>query len=99
MLHLLRGWETEAQVIYGNMVELFPSGNPGYPYVEMATLFWEQYQASHNMGLACTQAIQYTTQHPIDILDPLGNIYIHTWQNHNYQPADVCPFTNADIQQ
>ena len=99
LLHLLRGWETEAQVIYDNMVELFPSGNPGYPYVEMATLFWGQYQSSHNMGLACAQAIQYTTQRPNDILDSLGNIYIHTYQNHIYQPADVCPFTNADVQQ
>jgi hypothetical protein len=90
ILHTFLGEMDAAQVKYATLQEKFPVGNPGHPYAEMATDFWNAYQSSGKMYNACAAAIAYTDAHP-DILTPLGDFY-HGWQSYTYVPADVCPF-------
>lgn len=76
---------------FGILKQTYGQDFPGYPYVELATTFWNEFQASSDMTIACEQAIQYATSHP-EILTVLGSDY-HGWeQNYFYQPEDVCPF-------
>jgi hypothetical protein len=90
ILHTFLGEMDAAQVKYATLQEKFPAGDPGHPYVEMASAFWDAYQSSGKMYDACGAAIQYAAEHP-EILTPLGSDY-HGAQSHTYVPADVCPF-------
>ena len=90
LLHLLRGYLTEATTVYDTLLQKFPDGQPGHAFAEMAQAFWEEYQAGQDMGQACSKAIDYAAGHP-DILTYLGSDY-HGWQSHIYKPEDVCPF-------
>ena len=90
ILHTFLGETEAAQVKYATLQEKFPAESPGYPYVEMATDFWNAYQSSGLMYEACAAAIAYADAHP-EILIPLGSDY-HGAQSHTYIPADVCPF-------
>jgi len=90
LLHLVRGYDLDASATYHTLQQKFPAGNPGHPYVEMATAFWDAYQSTHNMTNACGAAIEYAAVHP-EILVPLGSDY-HGSQSHTYKPEDVCPF-------
>jgi tetratricopeptide (TPR) repeat protein len=90
LLHLLRGYLTEATTVYNTLLEKFPAGQPGHAFAEISQAFWEEYQVGQDMGLACRKAIDYAAAHP-DILDYLGSYY-HGSQSHHYQPEDICPF-------
>lgn len=89
-LHTYLGESTAAQTQYATLQTKFPAGNPGHPYAEMATAFWDAHQSTGKMYDACAAAIAYADAHP-EILTPLGSDY-HGWQSHTYVPADVCPF-------
>ena len=89
-LHIDLGQMDAAQVNYATLQKKFPAGNPGHPYVEMATAFWDVHQSTGRMYDACGAAIAYADAHP-EILTLLGSNY-HGGQSHTYVPADVCPF-------
>lgn len=90
VLHIHLG-ETEAATIkYATLQEEFPVGNPGHPYVKMASAFWDAYQSSQNVSTACDGAVQYAAEYD-DILSVLGSHY-HGDQSLTYEPEDVCPF-------
>ena len=90
LLHILRGYKSDAITTYKTLHQKFPKGNPGYPYVELANAFMNKYENTHTMIYACSAAIQYAVENP-EILTPLGSDY-HGWQSHTYKPEDVCPF-------
>jgi hypothetical protein len=96
LLHIVRGWQTEAETIYNALQKKFPSGSEGSAYAEMARLFWVEYRTSQNMDLACQKAIAYTTEHPGEIISYIGNGWKgeieHGWQSRGYSPEDICPF-------
>ena len=88
-LYAARGETDEAANQYAAMQQLFPAGNPGYPYRVMAGAFRTALNDGHDLTAACGAAIQYASEHP-DILIPLGSDY-HGWQSILYKPEDVCP--------
>jgi len=90
LLHLAQNHESDATTVYNTLQQKFGSDPYSLPYVEMASTFWEAYQATHKMYDGCAAAIQYSVEHP-EILTPLGSDY-HGAQSHVYVPADVCPF-------
>lgn len=90
LLHLVQGNQVEAEAAYKTLKQKFGSDPYGQPYVEIATAFWNAYQATQKMYDGCAAAIQYAVEHP-EILIPLGSDY-HGSQSHTYVPADVCPF-------
>jgi hypothetical protein len=101
LLHIVRGWLSEAQIVYDTLQKKFPDGNAGHAYSEMSTAFWEEYQDSQNIGMACNKAIKYAEAHQSEILVYLGNIR-YSWdvdesiyfgvQSLIYEPQDICPF-------
>ncbi len=101
LLHLLRGYLSDAQTVYNTLQSEFPASQPGHAYAEMATAFWDEYQTSQSMGLACGKAIEYATAHPVEILAYLGNgdyaIAYFGEQSLDYEPEDVCPFDQLSV--
>ncbi|RPI32928.1 MAG: hypothetical protein EHM70_07575 [Chloroflexota bacterium] len=91
LLHTARGWQVEAQTVYDYLQRLFPQGNSGHPYAELATAFWTEYQATKDMSQACAAARDYAAEHQDDVLTLLGSAYYGP-ANRDYQPEDVCPF-------
>lgn len=89
ILHLIQGWEGDAKVIYDTLIELYPENTIGYPYVEMAKAFWNEYQNSRDLYKACEKAIQYAYQNDDIVLEPFG---WHGFFNPSYSPEDTCPF-------
>lgn len=92
LLHVLNGYQNDAQVVYDTLQEKFPDGTTGHPYAEMATAFWDKFLNSEDIELACRQAIEYADAHP-DILLPLNGPEFSFW-SRSYYPFDVCPFKN-----
>jgi hypothetical protein len=90
LLHILRGWLPEAQVVYNTLQEKFPDGQAGHFFAELATAFWDNYQLSNNIGESCGKAIEFASSN-LDILVYLGS-YDHGWQSLIYEPEDICPF-------
>jgi hypothetical protein len=93
LLHLIRGYQQEAKIVYDTLQEKFPERNAGYPYAEMAKLFWLDYTSSHDLGLSCKAAVNYARTHP-EILTPLTGSEYGFW-NRTYLSSDVCPFDST----
>lgn len=89
ILHLIRGWDSDAEIVYKNLIELYPKGTDGYPYVQMATEFWNEYQISRDFYKSCEKAIQYAQENEV-ILEPFG---WHGLFYNSYEIEDICPFT------
>lgn len=90
LLHTLRGLESDARTVYETLIKKFPEGSSGYPYAEIATEFWAEYQVSHNVEQACERAVAYAQAHE-EILAPLGGGDHGMWNEH-YKPVSICPF-------
>jgi hypothetical protein len=95
LLHIAQGHLPEAQTVYDTLQQKYPKGQTGNAYAEMATTFWDEYQASHNVEKGCNAAVKYAKEHPANILTYLGNsdsakVYFGD-QSLVYNPADICP--------
>jgi hypothetical protein len=90
LIHIVQGHESDAGTVYKTLGQKFGNNPYGYPYFEIATVFWEAYQSTHKMYDGCAAAIEYAAEHP-EILISLGSDY-HGGYSHTYVPADVCPF-------
>ncbi len=91
VLHALQGDEQEAQIVYDALIEQFPAGQPGYASAELATAFWQAYLSTHEVGQACTQALDAIGDSTEDILYWLDGNF-HGRQAPRYSPLDLCPF-------
>ena len=78
-----------AQLEYDRLSADATAGSPGYPYLQLATAFWEVFQSGAGYAAACNGAREYAEQHP-SILAVIGSDY-HGIQARDYEPADVCP--------
>jgi hypothetical protein len=90
LMNILVNEPEKAESQYQEMLKTYPQENAGYPFIEMATAFWTEYQSAQNMSNACEKAVAYATEHP-NILTMLGSDY-HGWQSLTYKPLDVCSF-------
>jgi tetratricopeptide (TPR) repeat protein len=89
VLYVLMGRESDAQTIYKSLLSEVSSDSAGYPYVQLATEFWEEYQESREVLKACEKAIVFAEQND-EILIPLGNN--HGMFSKYYKPETICPF-------
>ena len=91
LVYVLQDDLEQAQAVYDAALDLFPEGNPGHPYAQLATAFWEEYAASADVAAACAQAVEYASAHADEILTPLGSAF-YGYSNRDYAAQDVCPF-------
>ena len=97
LLYIQQDMQTEAQTAYDTLQKNFSAGKAGDVYAEMATAFWMEYQSTSDIAQACNRAIDYATAYQTEALLYLGNTvesHYHGWQSLDYQPRDLCPFSN-----
>jgi hypothetical protein len=98
LLHILRGWTSDAKVVYDSLQDKFLAGKPGHIYAEISRLFWTEYEKSKSVEAACNKTIVYVTEHEDEALSYIGdyngqvNGGYHGLQSYRYQPEDICPF-------
>jgi hypothetical protein len=90
VLYALQGTTQEAEDAYQELRNGVTQNSPGYPYAELARVFWGEFETSSDIQAACARAIEFATANP-SILEPLGSDY-HGWQDQRYVSSDVCPF-------
>jgi len=89
LLHIVQGSMPEAQVVYETLQDEFPARAVGHQYAELATVFWEGYNASEDIAAACGKAIEYASAHADEVLTPLGSGFYGSGQR-DYAPEDIC---------
>jgi len=91
LIHVLTDNLDEAEKNHQQLLLEFPVDNAGYPIAEMATLFWNEYQASTYISKACGASVNFIIGHRDILLLLSGNM---TGQNIDYyrMPGEVCPF-------
>lgn len=88
ILHLLNERYEDAKRTYEILLEKHPVNDNGYPYVMLATEFWNEYQVSKSIVSACQKSVQYARSH-LEILEPL---YTYGSFDQYYTPETICPF-------
>lgn len=56
LINALKGAPDAMQVVYQTLQEKFPEGKPGHAYAVIASAFWENYQTTRNLQVACLAA-------------------------------------------
>ncbi|MDR3576456.1 MAG: VCBS repeat-containing protein [Anaerolineaceae bacterium] len=94
VLHLMRGYQSDAQVVYQTLLKKFPDGTPGSVYADMAQAFWDEYQASHGLGQACGKAQDVASQRLDEATRYLFDDYANYGEDGkaNYTVQQLCPF-------
>ena len=94
VLHLMRGYDSDAQVVYQTLQKKFPDGTPGSVYTDMAQAFWENYQANHEIGQACGKSRDVANQRLDEATHYLYDNYADYGAdgNANYTLQQLCPF-------
>ncbi len=91
LVHVALGNMSEASSAYGTLQEQFLPGTAGHPYAQLATVFWEAYNAHGDLVVACNKAVEHATAHAGEILAPLGSEF-YGFNNRDYAPDDICIF-------
>ena len=73
-VYLALGDLEAAAIIHKTLLVGHPSGTPGHPYAELATVFWESAMATDNLGTACEETLAYATEHQEELF-VLPDIY------------------------
>lgn len=92
LVHLLMSNPDEAEKTYNNLLETYSSNSSVYPVVQMATLFWNEFQVSHNIGEACTKVVAYAADYPNILKIVSGSQHSFQSIDYEYKPEEFCPF-------
>ncbi len=95
LLQILWRDDPSARLVYRTLSSSYLAGTAGYPYARLASAFWEDYEKTHDLASACSQAAQYAAANPAEILAPLGQP-TYGKNNRDYQPEDICPFNKPE---
>jgi hypothetical protein len=77
-----------AEDAYASLIASYAPGMEGSDFVNMADVFWSEYESSSSIGSACLAAQEYAQSHPETILDML----YYGYANPTYEAEDICPF-------
>lgn len=96
LIHVVNNSLDDAENVYNLLQTNFPAVKSGYHFAVMAGEVWNEYSISNDIEVACSKAIAYAEDNPIEILSYLGNgeyaLAYYGEQSLEYSPDDVCPF-------
>jgi hypothetical protein len=88
LLHTVRGWTAEAQVVYDTLQSRFPPGQTGHVYAEVATAFKDGYEPASDIERGCSNANAFARGHREVVLTPLSVENGYACLN----TMTICPF-------
>lgn len=92
LVYLVRNQPDEAKMAYDELIATFSSDNSVDAIVQLAIIFWKEFQTSGSLGSACSKAVDHIIDYP-DILKIIsGSKY--SFQDIDYlsKPEEICPF-------
>ncbi len=88
----LLGRVEQAEAQYQVIQDIHPAGDPGHPYAQMATAFYDAYHDfSGSIKIGCNAARAYATHNESEILRPFSSM-VYGQVNILYDAEDICPF-------
>ncbi|MFV9675994.1 MAG: hypothetical protein ACNYZI_11515, partial [Anaerolineales bacterium] len=88
----LLGRVEQAEAQYQIIQNIHPAGDPGHPYAQMATAFYDAYQGfAGSIKIGCNAAQAYAIHNDKEILLRLG-WFVYGEVNIAYDAEDICPF-------
>jgi len=90
LVYAVERQEAEARSLVEAMTRQHLAGSPGYPYVQMATRFYEGLGEAGNVEAACSAAREFAMANAEVILAPLGSQYYGFFYD-DYTPESICP--------
>lgn len=93
VLHIVRGYESDAQVVYQTLLKKFPGDTPGSVFARMAEGFWETYQSTHSIGEACIVAQGIASPNEKEWTGYFIDDYVdYGYPKASYTIDQLCPF-------
>ena len=92
LLYLLQGWDTDAQVVYDTLQDMYPEGKSGSIFARLAKEFWEEYQVIRDIGISCNQVVLLVKENQENVLRYIGIDGDPGMWLPFYTPQDICPF-------
>jgi hypothetical protein len=94
LLHLARGWMSDARVVYDTLQKKYPAGKPGHDYAALAETVWTEFVNSKDLGKACEEGVKFASIRPVEIYYYIGGSGNpgHNGIDYNLHPDFVCPF-------
>lgn len=92
LVYLVRNQPDEAKMAYDELITTFSSDNSVDAIVQLAIIFWKEFQTSGSLGSACSKAVDHIIHYP-EILEIVsGSKY--SFQDIDYlsKPEEICPF-------
>jgi hypothetical protein len=96
LLHTLRNFLPDAEVVYTTLQTKFPAGTEGHEFAVLAKVFWEAFQFSGDLSAACSEAVRHAQTEGLTKSGVLGPFY-YGEESLAYEPRDLCPFLPADL--
>ncbi|MBI5351820.1 MAG: hypothetical protein HZB50_04200 [Chloroflexi bacterium] len=90
LLYILQNDTAKAESTFSLLQSQFPKASPGNYFMQVASVFWQEYQHSIKIQDSCRKVIEYAQEHPIPI-EYLGD-WNHGAQSIDYKPESICPF-------
>ncbi len=82
-------YAASVQRLWGEIAYEFPESDPGYPFTRMALVFWQEYQATKDAGLACQKVRSWLPGHEMEIF---SNFYDYHSNLPEPDSVSICPF-------
>ncbi|MDR3576314.1 MAG: hypothetical protein P4L50_20800 [Anaerolineaceae bacterium] len=92
LIHAIQGNFDQASSEYQSLQNDYPADRPGFAFVQLAQTFWEEYQKTNSLGMACEQARNFAADHPDQIISQID----HTW--HGDQTPGYSEYPSIDIE-
>jgi hypothetical protein len=93
IMYLIRGYDSDARVVYQTLLKKFLDGSPGSIYAQMAQAFWEDFQISHSPGDACMKARDVAMEDGEAATHYLLDDYVYDgYPKEPYTIEQLCPF-------
>ena len=95
LIHAIEGNNDQANNEYKNLLKDYSSKQPGYAFVQLAQIFWETFEKTGNLTIACEKAREYATDHPEETISQIDMTW-HGRQSPGYSPyipveKIICP--------
>ena len=91
LTQFMLGQPDQAEATYNKLLVDYKTQTDVSAVFDMTNDFWQEYQASKNIGSACAKAIAFAASTQKPMLSYIGSSY-HGAQMQIYTAQDICPF-------
>jgi hypothetical protein len=93
LLHLTRGWLSDAKVVYDTLQKKYPEGTVGHIYAVLAEDVWTEFALSNDLKKACEKGLAFASENPrISFFIGGSGFPGNNGIDYGMEPEMICPF-------